>query len=211
MSTPRIEDGVVVGTGSNKYETKNPIARFALGQLTSSIAGLAAKTKAESILEIGCGEGHITKLLLNLPEASVRATDISNTLLQEARANVGENERVTFDTLNIYDINPAEMRSDLVVCCEVLEHLQEPAKGLKLLARASKHYTILSVPREPNFRILNFLRGQHFTHFGNAPGHVQHWSKRSFLKFLSSEFEICEVRALLPWTLVLAKPLEPSP
>lgn len=211
MSTPRIEDGIVVGTGSNKYQTKNPIARFALDQLTNSIADLAIRTNAKSILEIGCGEGHITKLLLNLPEASIHATDISSTLLQEARVNVGDNERITFDTLNIYDLNPVEMRSDLVVCCEVLEHLQEPAKGLRLLARASKNFTIVSVPREPNFRILNFLRGQHVTNFGNAPGHVQHWSKQSFLKFLSSEFEICEVKALLPWTVVLAKPLEQSP
>jgi hypothetical protein len=54
--------------------------------------------------------------------------------------------------------------------------------------------------------MLNFVRGQHFSSWGNAPGHVQHWSTKSFLRFLEPEFEVLQVKALLPWTVVLVRP-----
>ena len=78
------------------------------------------------------------------------------------------------------------------------------------LAQAAQRHAVLSVPREPNFRVLNFLRGQHFKDFGNAPGHVQHWSAGSFLRFVETEFEILQVKKLLPWTVVLASPRQSS-
>ncbi|NQX88529.1 MAG: class I SAM-dependent methyltransferase [Halioglobus sp.] len=206
MSSPRIEDGVVVGTGSDKYQTKNPVARYAIKQLLQTVSDFSAKTQPSSILEIGCGEGHITEQLLHVTDASIHATDLSETLISEARDRLRYGDRLSFSKLNIYDLNPQELHASLVVCCEVLEHLDKPETGLALLAKSARDYAVLSVPREPNFRILNFLRGQHFAAWGNAPGHLQHWSKRAFIAFVETQFDIVATKGLLPWTVVLATP-----
>jgi hypothetical protein len=87
----------------------------------------------------------------------------------------------------------------------VLEHLNDPDVGLRRLARAAQPHALLSVPREPLFRTLNLLRGAHLASLGNSPGHLQHWSTRSFLDFVRRELDILEVRTPLPWTVVLAK------
>lgn len=210
MRSPRVENGTVVGTASNKYETRNPIARAAIAQLLNTIAKLVADCNPSSILEVGCGEGKVTRLLLETTEAAVHATDLSSTLVEEVRRDLAGSPRLTLEQANIYDLDDPRFRSDLVVCCEVLEHLERPAEGLRRLAENCREFAVLSVPREPNFRILNFLRGQHFSALGNAPGHVQHWSTSSFARFVESEFELLQVRPLLPWTVVLAKPRSPT-
>jgi 2-polyprenyl-3-methyl-5-hydroxy-6-metoxy-1,4-benzoquinol methylase len=206
MQSPRIENGVVVGTGSNKYQSRNPIARYAISQLLGTIEQFARFCEPTSVLEVGCGEGHVTGRLLAATTANIQATDLSESLVRDAAQNLGINPRVNFSQLNIYDLEGERYNSELVVCCEVLEHLERPEEGLRRLAAVAGKFAVLSVPREPNFRILNFLRGQHLVSLGNAPGHVQHWSARSFLKFLAPEFEVLQVKALLPWTVVLARP-----
>lgn len=210
MQSPRVENGTVVGTGSNKYQTRNPIARAAIAQLLDTIAELVASCESSSVLEVGCGEGNVTRILLERTEARVHATDLSLTLVEEVRRDFGDSPRLSLEQVNIYDLVEPRFRSDLVVCCEVLEHLERPEEGLRRLAENCKDFAVLSVPREPNFRILNFLRGQHFSAFGNAPGHVQHWSARSFARFVETEFELLQVKPLLPWTVVLARPRSSS-
>jgi hypothetical protein len=121
-----------------------------------------------------------------------------------ARSRVGT-ERTEFRKQSIYDLDPERDAAPLVVCCEVLEHLEQPEVGLRRLAAVAAPYALLSVPREPLFRTLNFLRGAHVKDFGNSPGHLQHWSKRAFVRFTARELQAMEVRSPLPWTLLLAR------
>lgn len=204
MKQPLIENGIVVGTGSDKFEQKNPLVQWALRGFDESITELVAYTDPDHILEVGCGEGHITKLLLEYTSAHINAVDISEQILEIARREVNS-DRVGFEIKNILDLDPQKVHAPLVVCCEVLEHLEDPAEGLRRLAEAAKPFAILSVPREPIFRTLNFLRGTHIRAFGNSPGHLQHWSTRGFLRFIEREFDILEVRQPLPWTAVLVR------
>lgn len=202
--TPLIENGIVVGTGSDKYETKNPLAQYMLKTFDRTVGELAGSIRPKSILEIGCGEGHITEVLLQHTEASIRATDLSQTIVDLAQQRI-QSPRVSFEAQNIYTQTDQTPPADLVVCCEVLEHLEDPRQGLKKLAQLAHPYALISVPREPLWRILNFIRGAHVKNFGNSPGHIQHWSQRAFLKFTATEFEFLQVRAPIPWTIVLGR------
>ncbi len=202
--TPLVENGIVVGTGSDKYETRNPLARYLLKQFERAVGDLAASVEPGTILEVGCGEGHITDCLLSRTGATLHATDLSATIVDIARNRL-DCSRVSFEPLNLYDLAPQIHNAELVVCCEVLEHLDDPARGLAQLARAARPYALMSVPREPVWRILNFLRGAHVRSWGNSPGHLQHWSQRDFLRFVGTEFELLAVRAPLPWTIVLGR------
>lgn len=201
--TPIVEDGLVVGTASDKYESKNPISQYLLKQFDQSIADLVQQAKPKTILEVGCGEGHVTDILLKNSEATIQALDISQTIVDIAKKSINS-PRVDFQQFNIYDLAEKES-ADLVVCCEVLEHLETPEVGLQRLAEKAAPYAIISVPREPIWRMLNFMRGVYVTEFGNSPGHIQHWSQRGFIQFVEQRFDVVSIKAPLPWTILLVK------
>ena len=64
-------------------------------------------------------------------------------------------------------------------------------------------FIVVSVPREPLWRGLNMARGAYLKDFGNTPGHINHWSKRSFVAMLSCHGSVEDVRSPFPWTMVL--------
>jgi hypothetical protein len=53
--------------------------------------------------------------------------------------------------------------------------------------------------------VLNLARGKYLKDMGNTPGHLQHWSRRSFLRLVSSYAEVVKVLTPLPWTVVLCR------
>ena len=201
---PLVEDGVVVGNTTQKYESGNPLTRLLVNNFCEAVGELAAQVAPQTIFEVGCGEGHVTKVLLERTKANIDAVDISETILDMARDNVNSG-RVSFECQNIYAIEGEKRRADLVVCCEVLEHLDDPQRGLEILADAAAPHAILSVPREPLWRVLNMARGAYWNDWGNTPGHLQHWSKSGFVDFVSQEFEVMQVRSVLPWTILIAR------
>jgi 2-polyprenyl-3-methyl-5-hydroxy-6-metoxy-1,4-benzoquinol methylase len=92
------------------------------------------------------------------------------------------------------------------MCLEVLEHLENPDRGLEELVRVCRGHLVVSVPREPLWRLLNMARLKYLPRLGNTPGHVNHWSTRSFVRWLARQAEVEAVRTPWPWTIVLARP-----
>jgi len=111
----------------------------------------------------------------------------------------------TFFVRSIYDLEQGRDSADLLVCCEVLEHVEDPASALAALQRAASNYVVLSVPREPIWRVLNMMRGKYWGQLGNTPGHLNHWSSRSFIRLVGQYFDIVEVRNPFPWTMLLCR------
>jgi len=112
---------------------------------------------------------------------------------------------VPFTRESIYELPRPAASVDTVVCLEVLEHLGDPEAGLRELARVTQRHVILSVPREPLWRLLNMARGAYLRDWGNTPGHLSHWSRKGFLRWASTVFDVVAVRCPIPWTIVLAK------
>jgi hypothetical protein len=69
---------------------------------------------------------------------------------------------------------------------------------------AGRHL-LVSVPREPLWRALNVARGAYVRDLGNTPGHVNHWSRRSFVDLLARHGEVAAVRSPFPWTMALVR------
>ena len=111
--------------------------------------------------------------------------------------------RRTLDAVLV--LPPTADAAELVVCCEVLEHLDDPVRGLSVLRRLARPWLIVSVPREPLWRALNLARLSYVGALGNTPGHVNHWSQGAFLDFLAGSVQVVEVRSPLPWTMALCK------
>ena len=73
------------------------------------------------------------------------------------------------------------------------------------MARCAQRHLLVSVPREPLWRMLNMARGAYVAQLGNTPGHLNHWSKRSFTALLQARGEVVQVRSPFPWTMLLVR------
>jgi 2-polyprenyl-3-methyl-5-hydroxy-6-metoxy-1,4-benzoquinol methylase len=196
----------VAGNHYDKYGSGNPIARRLMRSFLACFDRLAARTKARTAYEIGCGEGHLSLRLLEAGIA-VRGSDLEASVVAEANRRVqAAGFEPAFTTRDLHALTPAEAKADLLVCCEVLEHLPDPETAVGVLARLAQGHLLASVPREPLWRLLNMARGSYLADLGNTPGHLQHWSSKGFVALLSRRFEILEVAQPLPWTMVLARP-----
>jgi SAM-dependent methyltransferase len=199
----RVENGVVVGS-HGKYELRNPIARFLLNRFDRAVLESLREASPSTVLEIGCGEGHVTELILSVGATRVLATDISVSLIKENVARATD-PRVSFEVADLMSLSGGR-QFDTIVCCEVLEHLDDPEQGIQVLHRANAREYVFSVPREPLWRVMNMCRGAYLSRLGNSPGHVNHFSQRGFLRFIERQFEVLAVRAPLPWTVVRCRP-----
>jgi len=94
----------------------------------------------------------------------------------------------------------------LVVCSEVLEHLEYPQRGLSEIARVAEKGVLLSTPWEPVWRLLNLARGKYVMNVGNTPGHIQHFSRQGLIKLAQTHLEVVNKRTPLPWTIILGVP-----
>jgi 2-polyprenyl-3-methyl-5-hydroxy-6-metoxy-1,4-benzoquinol methylase len=202
------ENGVVVGNAYDKYGSRNPVVAWMMRGFESALSGFVAKAAPKSIHEIGCGEGYWV-LRWNEQGLPARGSDFSRNVIEIARENAlkrGLPQSLFAPPRSIYDLDADQDSADLVVCCEVLEHLENPEAALMALQRLNMQYLIVSVPREPLWRSLNLLRGKYVMRWGNTPGHIQHWSKNGFIELVSGYFEVIETKSPLPWTMLLCRP-----
>jgi SAM-dependent methyltransferase len=193
------------GNVSDKYGTSNPIARRLVAGFMSELDSLVEQTDAREAHEVGCGEGELA-IRLAQRGLSVRGTDAFPQVLDEARKRAaGAGVQIDFEATPVEQLEPGRHAAELVVCCEVLEHLEDPERALDVLAGLARPWLIASVPREPLWRALNLARLSYVGSLGNTPGHLGHWSKAGFVRFLTSGFEVIEVRTPMPWTMALCR------
>jgi 2-polyprenyl-3-methyl-5-hydroxy-6-metoxy-1,4-benzoquinol methylase len=107
---------------------------------------------------------------------------------------------------SVYQLAFPDRAFGLVLCLEVLEHLDEPGVALAELARVSRRDLVLSVPHEPWFRAGSLLRGKHLARLGNHPEHLQQWDRRSFAAFLTERVEVVNVGSAFPWLIAHCRP-----
>jgi ubiquinone/menaquinone biosynthesis C-methylase UbiE len=101
----------------------------------------------KSILDVGSGAGQIAGHLLRYadPDARIVCTDLSHRMLCRARRRL-KHDRPVFITADLSALPFADATFDGVTCGYVLEHLPDPADGLRELARV-----MLLLTTEDNF------------------------------------------------------------
>ena len=199
-----IDRGVIVGNVYNKYESRNPIARHLLQGFMHSLDACLVPGAESTLHEVGCGEGYLARHLRALGFA-VTASDFSPEIIARAAAMPGGAD-IDFRVRSVYDLDPLHDAADTVVCCEVLEHLEEPARALERLAAITRRSCVLSVPNEPVWSCMNMARLRYWSAWGNTPGHINRWSRRRFCALVREHFDVVEVRRPLPWTMLRCEP-----
>jgi len=188
---------------SGKYENTSFIAKRLVDSYFKSVIKLMAQT--ENVMtghEIGIGEGFSTMRLSRMI-SELTASEYVDDLVIKAQKN---NPNLEIFKESVYELKYEENAVDIVFLLEVLEHLDFPEIALKQLRKVSSRYLILGVPNEPLWRILNFMRFKYMKDFGNTPGHLNHWSKKSLIKLVEKHYgKVIAVETPIPWTIVLAQ------
>lgn len=199
------DDGVVTGNTYDKYGSTNPVVRRLMSSFERTLDELMARADPQSLLDVGCGEGVLVhRWAQSLPGRRVVGID-----LQEESIQAGWSQRqapnLEYRTMPAEDLPFAADEFDLATAIEVLEHVPDPEHTLAEMARCAERHLLVSVPREPLWRMLNMARGAYLGQLGNTPGHLNHWSKRSFARLLAQHGEVVELRSPFPWTMLLVR------
>lgn len=193
----------IAGNISPKYTSKNFIVKYLMNRFFRDLDRLLCSIRVRKVLDVGCGEGyvsqHIAKLLKNV---YIEGCDLQRDIITLAsQINPG----IKFSVQSCYKLSYEDNEFDLVIACELLEHLEDVLRAIEEIKRVSSKLCLFSVPQEPLWRILNLLRGKYIRELGNTPGHLQHWKAEETVEMLKKHFIIKKVLKPLPWTMVLCE------
>ena len=207
MSTAvtRDAEGTVTGNTYDKYGSTNPVVRRLMAGFERTLEELFAKADPQSLLDVGCGEAILThKWAQRLEPRRVVGIDLEDPAIQAEWATRPA-PNLEYKVMKAERMPFADSEFDVATAIEVLEHVPDPAHTLAEMARVAERWLLVSVPREPLWRALNLARGAYVKDLGNTPGHVNHWSKRSFAELLGRHGEVAEARSPFPWTMLLVR------
>ncbi len=205
------DEGIVTGNTYDKYGSTNPLVRRLMAGFERDLDELFEAAAPSSVLDVGCGEGVLVqrwarRLAERKPAEGTRVVGID---LEEESIQAGWAQRqapnLEYRVMKAADLPFAADEFDLASAIEVLEHVPDPEHTLSEMARCARRHLLVSVPREPLWRMLNMARGAYWPALGNTPGHLNHWSRQSFVALLARYGEVVEVRSPFPWTMLLVR------
>jgi SAM-dependent methyltransferase len=208
VTTVPTGNAVPTGNTYDKYASSNPVERRLMRGFLDALEAALPERPPAAVLEVGMGEGEVTTLVRDrYPDARVVGVDLPDVdLAAEWRAR-----GLTGVFADISQLPFPSRQFDLVLGIEVLEHVPDPAAALAELDRLCRGELVVSVPREPVWRVANMARGKYLAALGNTPGHIQHWSSRRFAGLIGNRFDVLTVRRPFPWTMVHARSRTASP
>ncbi len=139
------------------------------------------------ILEIGCGIGNFTQTLSQL--GKVTAVDINSHYTRELKRKLGNKVKVGLGDIETGQFFFKKKEFDVIVCINVLEHIQNDQAALANIYKLLKKegFLILIVPAH------DFLYGQ----IDRSIGHFRRYDKKVLKeKLVQTGFKITKVRIL---------------
>jgi ubiquinone/menaquinone biosynthesis C-methylase UbiE len=199
--------GQAVPTGNtfDKYGSTNPVVRRLMATFERDLDELFGLAAPESVLDVGCGEGVLTEQWASrLGSRPVVGVDLDDPKLA-AEWSARERPNLEFRAVAPGSLPFDDRSFDLAAAIEVLEHVPDPERTVCEMARVARRHLLVSVPREPLWRMLNVARGAYVRDLGNTPGHLNHWSRRGFVQLLARYGEVAQTRSPFPWTMLLVR------
>ncbi len=206
--TFRYEGGTMVDTSNyRKHTSDNALQRMLIDRFHDRVTTIITELQPATVLDAGCGEGFVADILQKaLPETHITGFDVNEASVKVAQLR---NPRGSFAVGDIGNIDAPDSAFDVVYSFEVLEHLHEPDRALRELARVARHAVVLSVPHEPFFCLANAARGKNLDirPRGSDPDHRNFWSREQFGEFASIALDVTLLTGSMPWTILVGTPM----
>jgi SAM-dependent methyltransferase len=157
--------------------------------------------EGKRVLDAGCGVGYGSRMLAQRRPDSLAAVDISEEALAEARGLLGDDFEL--QRADIRDLPFDSESFDVVVCFEVIEHVERQAEAIAEFKRVLRRDGMLLIS-SPNSDV--YPPGD--------PHHVREYSPEELRAELLAEFDTVSLHRQHPWlaSAVLpehALPLDP--
>lgn len=147
----------------------------------------------DRILDIGCGSGRHTAAAHAFKNVVAIGADRSHAELIEAKARLKLHDQMDQNGGSRWGLTLADASAlpfedhffDLVICCEVLEHIAEDGSVAREIIRVLKpgHHLVVSVPRFWPERICWALSSE-YTNSNN--GHIRIYKKKKLIALLEN-------------------------
>jgi 2-polyprenyl-3-methyl-5-hydroxy-6-metoxy-1,4-benzoquinol methylase len=197
---------VPTGNTFDKYGSASPVVRRLMARFEATAGQLLDRAAPRSLLDVGCGEGVLTeRWAARDPACEIVGVDLEDPTLAAHWASRAPRANLRFTAMEAESLAFTDGSFELVAAMEVLEHVADPAAALAEMARVASRWLLVSVPREPLWRVLNLARGAYLADLGNTPGHLHHWTAAGCARLLAAHGEIVCARAPLPWTMLLVR------
>ena len=134
--------------------------------LRNIVTDLVRPLDYRTVLDVGCGQGSLLEMLIPLkPEAQYVGIDFAAKALDVARQRAPQAEFVVHDLM----APPLKRQFDLVLCTDVVEHIEDDAHAIANVAAMTGRYLIVST-LQGRMRPYEHLVG-HYRNY--APGELQ--------------------------------------
>jgi 2-polyprenyl-3-methyl-5-hydroxy-6-metoxy-1,4-benzoquinol methylase len=132
-------------------------------------------SRVTNVLDAGCGSAELIRKILNKTEnVAVSGLDVSQKIIEMNKKRYGN---ANFFCLNLNDENPAIPRTfDMVVCCEVIEHLRNWQNAVTTLSK---------LVAKDGYIIVTTQSGKIYRHHKTL-GHLKHFRKEEIEKELTN-------------------------
>ena len=132
--------------------------------------------KGQSVLELGCGAGRFTEVLLDAG-AEVWAVDVSSAV-DAARANLGEQDRLHLAQADLFDLPFDEGAFDRVLCFGVVQHTPDPRRAFLTASRYGEWLAVDVYRKQP---------------------YVDRWSAKTLWRPLTTRLPRDRLRRIVEW------------
>jgi 2-polyprenyl-3-methyl-5-hydroxy-6-metoxy-1,4-benzoquinol methylase len=104
----------------------------------------AALASDREVLDAGCGTGYGSEILADADARSVTGIDIAQEAIEQARSNC-THPVCEFQVGSVHELPYEDGRFDLVVCFEVIEHVDQQPRAISELRRVLKDSGVLAI------------------------------------------------------------------
>jgi len=132
------------------------------------IIELISTLKCRNILDVGCGNGRLMDEMHKKLKVPVCGIDLSKSIIEKNKKFYPNYEFYCLDIQKEY----LNRKFELVVCSEILEHLEEIDQAITNLSQMVSRYFIITVPKGRIFPI------------DRKMGHKRHFSKETIHRLL---------------------------